>query len=167
MGKFWRSRWVLGSRKYITIFFTKLWTKHIVPNITTFILVNKHFFWEITKEVNYLFWVIVILRYSSIICNNFSVPTDLYNGMTPAFKMNAYWKSVLWQNLSTSSSPPPTLLISLYISWLLLIQFLFWVKVSDSRLWKKIQFCIVFPALINKIRLGVHRDSFFLTSTII
>lgn len=100
--------------KKIRIFFTKLWTKDIYPNITSSILVYKHFFWEVTKEDNYLVWVTVILRYSSIIWNNFSVPTNLHNRITPAFKMNAYWKFVLW-HVSPSSCLPPTLPISLYL----------------------------------------------------
>lgn len=107
-----------SSRRYTRIFFTKLRTKCILPNIITFILVHKHFFWEVTKEVNYLFWIAVILRHSSIIWNNFSVPTDLCNRITPAFKMNADWKSVLWQHLSLLLIPilSPSLWIYIIIT---------------------------------------------------
>lgn len=73
-------------------------------------------FWLRSYKVNYLFWLTVILIYLGITWNNFSVPTDLYNRITPAFKMNAHWKSVLWQHLPPSFSLRPSLCISIIIT---------------------------------------------------
>lgn len=156
------------SLKKIRIFFTKLWTKDIYPNITTSILVHKYFFWEVTKEDNYLVWVTVILRYSSIIWNNFSVPTDLHNRTTLTFKMNAYWKFVLSPCAICLICVPPPLFPPLSLSlciYIIIITYPGFILTESFRQQavEKKKICIVFSVLINKIRLGIHRDSFFLT----